>query len=80
VDELSVENGALRVYPNPTRGQLIIENGELIIDNVTIYDVVGRTVGAYPCGRPENTIDVSHLAKGMYFLKTGNKTVKFVKE
>jgi len=25
-------------------------------------------------------IDVSHLAKGMYFLKIGEKTVRFVKE
>ena len=25
-------------------------------------------------------IDISHLAKGMYFLKVGNQVVKFVKE
>ena len=26
------------------------------------------------------TIDISHLASGLYFLKIGNKTVKVVKE
>jgi len=31
-------------------------------------------------GMSEITIDVSHLAKGMYFLKIGEKVVKFVKE
>jgi hypothetical protein len=31
-------------------------------------------------GMSEITIDVSHLAKGMYFLKVGNQVVKFVKE
>ena len=31
-------------------------------------------------GMSEITIDVSHLAKGMYFLRIDNKVVKFVKE
>jgi len=31
-------------------------------------------------GVSETTIDVSGLANGMYFLKVGNKTVKFIKE
>jgi hypothetical protein len=33
-----------------------------------------KTLGAI------ETIDVSHLAKGMYYLKIGNKTMKFIKE
>jgi hypothetical protein len=28
----------------------------------------------------ETTIDVSHLANGMYYLKINAKTVKFIKE
>ena len=72
---------SLRVYPNPTKNQLRIMNYELREDaEIGIYDIVGKMVGAYPCGRPEMTIDVSHLANGMYFLKIDNKVVKFVKE
>jgi len=73
----------LRVYPNPANGQLKIKNEELRENTeYQIFSVVGQVVmvGAYPCGSPEMTIDVSHLASGMYFLKIGNKTVKFVKE
>ena len=73
-------SASLRVYPNPAGNQLTIDNGELIIENVEIFSVVGQRVGAYPCGRPEMTIDISHLAAGMYFLKIGNKFAKFVKE
>jgi uncharacterized protein YjfI (DUF2170 family) len=80
MEELKMENGELKIYPNPTSGQLIIDNGELKIENVAIYDVVGRTVGANLRVCPENTIDVSHLAQGMYYLKMGNKVVKFVKK
>jgi hypothetical protein len=80
IEEWKIEKGEWKIYPNPTNGQLRMENGELTIDNVTVYDVVGRSVGAYPCGRPENTIDVSHLEKGMYYLKINNKVMKFVKQ
>jgi hypothetical protein len=71
------------VYPNPVKNQLQIVGVET--DNypsLQIYDVVGQCVGTYGI-RPENTettIDVSHLAKGMYYLKVDGKTVKFVKE
>ena len=72
--------GKFRIYPNPTKGQLTIENGELTIVNVEIFSIVGQNVGVYPCGRPETIIDVQHLANGMYFLRIGDRTVRFVKE
>ena len=34
----------IAIYPNPTTGKLIIENGELRIKNVEIFDVLGRKV------------------------------------
>ena len=90
---------SLIVYPNPVKNQLIIENGELRIENYSIYSVVGQKLMQAPLSPPskgeisaENspfeggsgmskiTIDVSHLANGMYFLKVDNKVVKFVKE
>ena len=90
VEELRIFNYELRVYPNPTSGQLTIsiDNGELKENTVVeIYSVVGQRLTLKTLtslttleslGRV--TIDISHLAKGMYFLKIGNKVVKFVKE
>ena len=76
----------ITVKPNPTTGQLTINSEQLTISSVEVYDVVGQNVGANLRVRPENneiTIDVSHLANGMYFLKiqTENGIVmkKFVK-
>ena len=68
----------LTLYPNPTDGELIINNEQLIINNVEIYDVVGRpVVGSNLCVRPATTIDISHLPSGIYFLRitTENGTV-----
>ena len=79
---------SLRIYPNPTNGQLTIDNGktgfgvsQLIIENVEIYDVFGRKLLSFEFLQSlETTIDVSSLSSGMYFLKIGNQTARFVKE
>jgi len=74
----------LKIYPNPTTGELRITNYELRITSVEIFDVYGRTVGAYPCGRPETTINISHLPEGTYVLKIqteqGVQTRKIIKQ
>jgi len=62
-------NNTITIYPNPTTGELRIQSYELQVNDVEIYDVMGCNVGAYPCGRPETTIDISHLANGIYFMK-----------
>jgi len=81
IPELS---GTILVYPNPTAGELRIENGELRIKSVEIFDVYGRIVGTYPCGRPETAIDISYLPTGIYFVKirteAGDVVRKVVKE
>ena len=78
------ETEGIVVYPNPTNGELKIENGELEIINVEIFDIFGRVVGAYPCGRPERTtppfghpsnnggeftLDISNAPSGIYFIR-----------
>ena len=73
----------IRVYPNPATNQLKIKNYELKEDEVIeIYDVVGRTLNNYQLSivNSQLIIDISHLANGIYFLKIGNNTVRFVKE
>ena len=85
IEQLTMENGKLKIYPNPTTGQLTINNEQLTIEKIEIYDVVGQLL--YQINKSTNkqinneiSIDVSHLASGMYFLKVGNKVVRFVKE
>ena len=71
------------VYPNPTTGQLTISlpNSSHEVGNIEIYNVVGQKLQSTIVNlQSEIVLDVSSLAKGMYFLKAGNKMVKFVKE
>jgi hypothetical protein len=68
------------VYPNPTMGQLRISSYELreniVID---IYDIVGKKLSTFNLQLPNDEIDISHLARGLYFLKIDGKMVKIIK-
>ena len=72
-------NAALRVYPNPTAGKLHISISDMRLSDIKIYDIFGK-LQMSEIGQSEITIDISHLPSGMYFLKTGEQTVKVVKE
>jgi len=74
----------MTIYPNPTNGQLRVSGD--ILDNkdreIWIYNVVGQVVFTSQLSNlsPETTIDISHLANGLYFLKVGGKVFKVIKE
>jgi hypothetical protein len=71
----------IKIYPNPTSGELRITNYELqTIENVEIYDVTGKQL-PLPLERAggEVIIDISHLPSSIYFLKVNRKTVKIIK-
>ena len=71
----------IKIYPNPTAGQLTIDNGQLTIENIEIFNLMGqRAMSFKSLPSLETTIDVSHLPPGIYFIKIGEKTAKFVKE
>ena len=73
----------VNIYPNPTAGELRIESGELRVENVVIYDVFGK-IQRIENWKMKNTIDISHLPTGVYFVKisteAGEVTRKVVKE
>jgi len=75
----NIEVATVTIYPNPTTGELKIECGELIIENVVIYDVVGKIQKAAN-GKTESAIDISHFPVGIYFVKISTKTGEIVKK
>jgi hypothetical protein len=73
---------ALALYPNPVRDELFISgvSGDAMI---VITDLSGRTVEtwyAVSLQTGEISINLSHLAKGVYLVRIGNVTGKIVKE
>ncbi|MCL2596696.1 MAG: T9SS type A sorting domain-containing protein [Paludibacter sp.] len=83
IEQVNTGAGELKIYPNPVKDELTITNYGLGIENLTITDLSGRIVGANLRVRPTNdgiTINVSALPSGVYFIKAGNNTGKFIKE
>lgn len=64
------------IYPNPAGGQLYIANYELSDgETINVIDALGKTV----ISSPKTVLDISGLPQGIYFLRIGNHTAKFMK-
>jgi hypothetical protein len=71
-----IEKGEFNIYPNPAINELRIQNAELRIENMAIYNSLGEKIlGLIATSHQQAIIDVSGLAPGMYVveLKSGEK-------
>lgn len=67
-----------KVYPNPTRDYLSVE---LMDDfNYTITDLKGNLLIKGELFKNSNTIQVSELAQGVYFINLQNNKAKLTKK
>ena len=77
----NIELGNYAIYPNPVKDnlQLIGEDGTNV--NFSITDQSGKVINTF---KNTNTISVSNLEKGVYFLQISNQkgmeVLKFIKE
>lgn len=71
------------VYPNPASNVINVRS-EFTIDNLSIFDLMGRTVKQQISSNKEFSLDVSDLSKGIYLVKlsSGDKeaVTKFIKK
>jgi hypothetical protein len=76
-EDLSINS--FSIYPNPTSDKLYIDG--LVVQDVVIYSVLGKEVVKIS---NQNSIDVSSLSKGVYFIKVSDginaSTRKFIKD
>ena len=84
IDDVGISDNSgtnsITVYPNPTSGELTIDNGQLINGNVEIFDVLGRCVHSFTCPPVHLfTIDISHLQAGVYFLHVNGKVLMVIR-
>lgn len=69
----------IQVVPNPAHHSIYIAGKHIQNQTVTIYDAVGKTVLRTPVNSNQS-IDVSQLNQGIYFVELAGQRVKFVKE
>ena len=70
----------LQIYPNPTTDKLTIQTSATDKSNVEISDLSGKVIGQYSISGTDNTINVSDLSTGSYFIKVSNNQSNTVKK
>ena len=71
----------ITIVPNPTTGELRIENGELRINDVEIFDIYGRKQQVSNLtSQISNPINIAHLPAGLYFVKINTEAGEVVKK
>ncbi|NMH27356.1 T9SS-dependent choice-of-anchor J family protein [Flavobacterium silvaticum] len=69
----------LKIYPNPVKTELRLYSGQFKSNaTIYIYDLTGKLV--LHDKTSAETINVSSLPSGLYLLKLGDKTARFIKE
>jgi hypothetical protein len=81
----NVLQNRLSISPNPATSELIIDNAELKIERIEIYNVLGEKCLTPTLSKGEGVhVDVSSLSSGIYFVKVngerGEGIAKFVKQ
>ncbi len=71
INEIQENDNAFKVYPNPVKNQLTIENSNsLIINQIELYSINGELVQALKnVTSKQNTINLESANSGIYILK-----------
>ena len=72
IEELS---SSLNIYPNPAKDNLFIET-EMNVEEVVVFDVDGRQQSTV---NGQQSVDVSNLSNGVYFVKVKTENGEVVK-
>ena len=68
------DNGQIIIYPNPANSTVTIRcSKDLTGSSLEILDINGRTVKQTTIHKTLSTINISHLTKGVYFVKISSK-------
>ncbi len=68
----------VNIYPNPTTGILIVKGNE--IEQIEIVDVTGKTISNITMNGDMQSVDLSNLAKGVYFVKAISNTAIIIEK
>jgi hypothetical protein len=86
VEDITVSIGTTKTE-SKSLSVVLAANGELVIESndaltgrpAYLYNISGQRVASKQLSGRRTTLNVSHLSAGMYLLKCGNETLKFVK-
>jgi len=76
----AVEKSEVKLYPNPALSELLLDNGQELIKEVALYDVMGKKVRYLTVNAFSTTVDVSDLPNGIYVVKINTASEVLVRK
>jgi len=79
VHTLTTQTTVVKAYPNPANAFLFVEGAG---QSINVFNTAGQQmlVRVNAANDSKTTLDLSSLPAGLYFLKTGNKSVSFYRQ
>ena len=77
IDDIDKED--FLIYPNPAREYTYIDFGGSLSGEMEIYGITGMLVAKREYNGEALRLDLTGLQPGVYFVRLGNATMKFVK-
>lgn len=71
IQDVTAENNAVKIYPNPAKNQITISGLEQPTD-IQIVNTLGQVLKRINHATDAITINVADMPKGIYFVKVGN--------
>jgi len=76
----NIKQSQFNLYPNPTNGIFVIELEENSKYEVTVIDILGKTVYSSSINDMNTTIDLSGFDKGVYTVELKDKNSKYTEK
>ncbi len=67
----------ISIYPNPTKDNIVVES--VLKGDLKIQNILGETIITTTKETDKKVIDVSNLSVGIYIVKLGKESCKFLK-
>lgn len=80
IEKLSVESEKWRLWPNPADDRITIEWNENLAASITLLNALGQEVYRNKLEEEKTEINISHLPKGIYFVKIESSRGSLVKK
>ena len=65
----AIQYNDIEIFPNPASNQLFINNSDVLLQDIFIYNIMGKEIRRYSVSTTRIILDISNLQPGMYFLK-----------
>ena len=79
VNEMQQNSIHLKVYPNPTQGNITVDWNEADSAPYQMYSIVGELVQSGELIKGSNTISTDGLSANVYLIKVGQRTQRIIK-